>query len=87
MKIGDLISKAIADEQAKVDAQAALAAASSALDVATTADAASDEALANALIGTGPVFVVQSDGTAFIYTSDGSGSYVVTVAKPIDTDV
>lgn len=87
MTIGELINKAISDEQIKVDAQAALSAASSALEAATTADASSDQALANALVTTGPVFVVQSDGTAFIYSSDGSGSYVVTVAKPIDTNV
>ena len=87
MTIGELITKAVADEKAKADAAEALRLATASLDDATTADAASDRALADGLVKTGPVFVVAPDGSALIYTSDGSGSYVVMVAKSADTTV
>lgn len=87
MTIGELINKARLDEQSKVDAAEALRLATTALNEAMAADQASDQALADGLAVTGPVFVVEPDGTASIYAAGGTGSYNVTVAKPVDTTV
>lgn len=87
MTIGQLIGAAQADEKSKADAVTALQAATSALDQATSRVTASEHALAAGLVVTGPVFVVESDGKASIYAPDGSGSYTVTTAKPVETEV
>lgn len=87
MTIGQLIIAAKSDEQAKADAVVALQAATVALDSASAQSTASEQALAAGLVVTGPVFVVESDGKASIYASDGAGSYTVTTAKPVETEV
>ena len=87
MTIGDLITKALADEKGLSDAQVALQQATTALATAQATVQASDTALGQGLAITGPVFVVQSDGSAYVYQADGTGSYSVTTAKSADTNV
>lgn len=81
--IGDLIGAEKTTQKALSEASAALNVATDALKAASEAANQADSALSVGLATTGPVFLVLADGTAEIYSSDGAGSYHVTIAQPV----
>lgn len=83
--IGDLIDAERRAQDAKTAAMEALAKANDDLKAATEAASSAEAALASGLATTGPAFDVEEDGTASIYSLDGSGSFHVTTARPRST--
>lgn len=86
MTFAELIAKVKSDEDAKGVATTALAAANTTLADATSAATASHASLAGALKAHGPVFVLESDGTASLYAPYGDSDYKVSTVNPASTD-
>lgn len=86
MTFKELIDKVKTDEDAKVTATAALAAANTTLADATSTATSSHAALATALRSRGPVFVIESDGTASLYAPFGDSDFKVSTVNPASTD-